>query len=70
MAAEGEGFRDQVVLVARHLHAKAIGFDWRRIGELLLVEGWNEARADTLRFALARSYYGAMARLDRAQTSA
>lgn len=57
LAARDAAFRDQVVLVARFMHARDIGFSWRRLGKLVLLEGWREGSADRLRFELARGYY-------------
>mgnify|MGYP001809779463 CR=1 FL=1 len=69
LASRDETFRHQVVLVARHVHGKNIGFDWRDFGELVLVVDWNEARAEMLRFNIARDYYRAVDRLDAKKTA-
>lgn len=57
LAARDAAFRDQLVLVARFMHAHDIGFSWRRLGKLVLHEGRREDSADRLRFELARGYY-------------
>jgi CRISPR system Cascade subunit CasB len=57
LAAHGETFRDQIVLLARYMNGKQARFSWADLGELVLVEGWNEPRADKLRFRIARDYY-------------
>lgn len=60
LAARDAAFRDQLVLVARFMHAHDIGFSWRRLGRLVLDEGRREDSADRLRFELARGYYRAL----------
>jgi CRISPR type I-E-associated protein CasB/Cse2 len=57
LASHGDTFRDQVVLLARYMNGKQARFSWADLGELVLVEGWNEPRADKLRFRIARDYY-------------
>jgi CRISPR system Cascade subunit CasB len=70
LAARDDGFRDQVVLVARATHAKAIGFSWGELGRLVLAEGRYEDWAESLRFKIARAYYQTLAHLeDRPKTA-
>jgi CRISPR type I-E-associated protein CasB/Cse2 len=60
LASHGDGFRDQLLLVARYLHSKDTSLNWYELGELTLTDGINEERADTLRLRLARDYYRAL----------
>ena len=57
LASHGDGFRDQLLLVARYLHSKDASPGWSELGELTLTDELNEERADTLRLRLARDYY-------------
>ena len=60
LASHGDGFRDQLLLVARYLHSKDASLGWSELGELTLTDEANEERADTLRLQLARDYYRAL----------
>lgn len=57
LAARGSAFRDQVVLLARFLHSRDEPCAWLDLGELVLVEGLREQRAEWLRLRVARDYY-------------
>ena len=61
LAAHGQTFRDQIVLLARYMNGKQARFSWGDLGELILVEGvnaaWADERAEKLRFQIARDYY-------------
>jgi hypothetical protein len=61
LASHGDAFRDQVVLLARYMNSKQARFHWGDLGELVLVEGLKEKRAEALRFRIARDYYRALA---------
>lgn len=60
LASHGDGFRDQLLLVARYLHSKDASLGWSELGELTLTDETIEERADTLRLQLARDYYRAL----------
>ena len=62
LASRGNSFRGQIVLLARYMNAKKVRFDWRPLGELMLVEGLpaQKERAEELRFNIARDYYRAL----------
>lgn len=57
LASHGDGFFDQLLLVARFLHSKDARPSWSDLGELALTDEVNEARADAVRLRLARDYY-------------
>jgi len=57
LASHGDGFFDQLLLVARFLHAKDTAISWQELGELALTDDLHEERADVVRLALARDYY-------------
>lgn len=65
LASADEALRDQLAMAARRLAAQQIDCDWRDAGELVLVEGFAEARAETLRFRIARAYWRELAAIDR-----
>ncbi len=65
LASRGETFRSQILLLARYMNGKQARFDWRDLGELVLVEGLREKRAETLRFRIARDYYRALDKRQR-----
>lgn len=60
LAARGDTFRDQIILLARYMNSRQSRFDWADLGELVLVEGLKEQRAEKLRFRIARDYYRAI----------
>lgn len=60
LATRGPAFRDQIVLLSRFLHAHDEPCSWLDLGELVLVEGRRERRAEQLRLRLARGYYHAL----------
>lgn len=60
LASRGEAFRDQIVLLSRYMSNKKARFNWGDLGELILVEGLKETRADRLRFRIAQDYYRAL----------
>lgn len=60
LASRGDGFRDQLLLVARYLHSKDASLSWSELGELTLTEEVNEVQADGLRLRIARDYYRAL----------
>jgi CRISPR type I-E-associated protein CasB/Cse2 len=64
LAARGKAFREQLCIIARYLAAKQTSIDWGDLGELALVEGRDEERAETLRFRVARGYYRELGRAD------
>jgi hypothetical protein len=57
LASHGDGFFDQLLLVARFLHSKESKPSWTELGELALTDTVHEDRADMLRLRLARDYY-------------
>lgn len=61
LAARGQTFRDQTVLLARYMNGRQARFSWADLGELILVEGidaaWAGERGEKLRFRIARDYY-------------
>ena len=61
LASHGDGFRDQLLFVARYLHSKDASLGWNDLGELTLTDDADEERADTLRLQLARDYYRSLA---------
>ncbi len=61
LASHGDGFFDQLLLLARYLHSKEVSLGWRELGELALTDERNEERADEIRLSLARDFYRAFA---------
>ncbi|MEP6621972.1 MAG: type I-E CRISPR-associated protein Cse2/CasB [bacterium] len=61
LASHGDGFFDQLLLIARFLHSKEASLAWRDLGELALTDDRLDERADALRLSLARDYYRALA---------
>lgn len=57
LASHGDGFFDQLLLVARFLRSKDARSSWSDLGELALTDEISEARADAVRLRLARDYY-------------
>ncbi|MCU0650072.1 MAG: type I-E CRISPR-associated protein Cse2/CasB [Gemmatimonadaceae bacterium] len=57
LASHGDGLSDQLLLVARFLHAKDVRPTWVDLGELVLTDTVLPARADVIRLVLARDYY-------------
>lgn len=60
LASHGDGFFDQLLLVARFLRSKDLQPSWTELGELALTDTEHEARADLVRLRLARDYYRAL----------
>lgn len=61
LASHGDGFFDQLLLVARYVHSKEVLLGWRELGELALTDEHLEERADAIRLSLARDYYRTLA---------
>lgn len=57
LASRGDGFFDQLLLIARYLRAKQTPVRWNDLGELALTIDVQETRADALRLRLARDFY-------------
>lgn len=60
LASHGDGFFDQLLLLARYLHSKEVRLGWKDLGELALTDERHEERADAIRLSLARDYYRAL----------
>ncbi len=61
LASHGDGFFDQLLLIARYLHSKDMPISWQDLGELALTDDLADDRADAVRLTLARDYYRALA---------
>ena len=71
LAAREDTLRDQVAHLARFLRAKGVyPLDLRPLADLVLNEGRNDARAETARLSIARSYYATADRAARNQDRA
>jgi CRISPR system Cascade subunit CasB len=57
LAAHDELLRDQIVLLARFMHARDEPLEWRDLGELVLADTICPRTAERVRLRLARSYY-------------
>jgi CRISPR system Cascade subunit CasB len=68
--ARGAQFRALVPRLCRQLAHKAQPLDWRELGRLILAADRNEEKAETIRLAIARAYYGAEASAQRTEASA
>lgn len=63
--ARGAQFPPLVIRLCRQLGAKAQPLDWRSLGRLILLEGYDDEKAEDIRLAIARHYYAAEARKAR-----
>ena len=57
LVSRGNGFFDQLLLVARYMRAKDAPLDWIDLGILALTTDVHEDRADATRLRLARDFY-------------
>ena len=67
LTARGPMLRTLLARMFRMLGAKGCAFDWYRMAQLILDDGYNEERADYVRRDIARRYYWAENRASRPQ---
>lgn len=59
LTARGPMLRTLLARMFRMMGAKGVSFDWNQMAQLILSDGYDEARAEKIRIAIARDYYGA-----------
>ena len=68
LTARGPMLRTLLSRMFRMMAAANQGFDWYRMAELILSDGYDEQRADRIRRNIARDYYWAENRATRQQS--
>jgi CRISPR system Cascade subunit CasB len=62
LTARGEAFRPLIPRLLRLLAAKGVAPNWWELGELILHEGRDEERAESIRLKIAGRYFSAEAK--------